>query len=246
MVNNYGIFFSYGGKVLRLPINPEEVPVARESNNTEYNVLGVGDINVPRTPKLKQISLSGVFPGRISAIVHTPNGFATPEKYMKFFQEAMDGKRIIRYTPVRYLENGQPYNTSDTGFDCTVESFTTSEKGGEPGDFYYELTIKEYRDFLPRSVKTVQQPNAAGTLTPVITSEPTRSVPKSQIVVGSTVSINGNYYYTSYGEEPHGVASGRRCVIGRIVDASRSCPYLIRTESGGNLGWVSKDAITVI
>ena len=50
MANNYGIFFTKGSTVIRLPVNPEELPESRENANSEYNVLGVGPIMVPVFP----------------------------------------------------------------------------------------------------------------------------------------------------------------------------------------------------
>lgn len=244
MVNKYGIFFTYGGRTLRLPINPAELPQSFQSENSDYNVLGVGPITVPRTPKQREISISSFFPGRNTAQVlsFTPTGFLEPEIYIDFFQKAMEEKRVLTYTPVRYMEDGTPFATSDVGFDCIVQSFNVSEKGGETGDFYYDLTIREYRDYSPQMVK-VKESTSQQT---VVTQTPARVIPPAQIVVGSTVIANGNFYYTSYGEEPHGVASGRRCKVSRIVDESRKTPVLITTESGGLLGWIAKSALRVV
>ena len=65
-VNNFGLFFTRDSTVVRLPVNPEKLPVVRDNDNGEYNVLGIGPIMVPRTPKLRVVTISSFFPGRVS------------------------------------------------------------------------------------------------------------------------------------------------------------------------------------
>lgn len=105
MPSLYRIYFSRDSTVLSLPINPEKLPETKESDNGEYNVLGLGPVMQPRTPKLRKVTISGLFPGRrlpwMSAAVFLP-----PSVYITFFKSAMDQKRPIVYTPVRYYENG--------------------------------------------------------------------------------------------------------------------------------------------
>ena len=51
MPSLYRIYFSRDSTVLSLPINPEKLPETKESDNGEYNVLGLGPVMQPRTPK---------------------------------------------------------------------------------------------------------------------------------------------------------------------------------------------------
>lgn len=64
MENRYGLYLSRDGTALRFPVNPESYKISRDSDNGTYNVLGVGPIMVPRTPKLQVITWSGLLPGR--------------------------------------------------------------------------------------------------------------------------------------------------------------------------------------
>ena len=244
MVNNFGLFFTRDGTVIRLPVNPEKLPVARDNANDDYNVLGIGPIMVPRIPALKEITISSFFPGRPFSGVLTSGGFEPPEFYIQFFESAMNDKAPILYTPVRYYENGEPFMTGDPGMTCLVTQFNTEERGGETGDFYYDLTLTEYRDYSPGTiqVKTVATASAPA----VVTTEPSRDIPQGQLVVGATCIANGPYYYTSYGDEPHGNGNGRTVVVSRIVDAARAYPIHVTTESGGALGWMKKEALQVV
>lgn len=243
MPNNFGLFFTRDGTVIRLPVNPEKLPVERGNENDDYNVLGIGPIMVPRDPSLRVVSISSFFPGQLSPMVLTPNEFQEPEFYIQFFESAMKDKVPILYTPVRYYEDGTPFATGDTGFQVLVTQFDTEERGGETGDFYYDLELTEYKDYSPQTMQIQQQ----GTDQPAeATTEKTREIPAGQIVVGSVCIANGKYYYTSYGDEPHGNGSGRRVVVSRIVDESRPAPIHITTEAGGALGWIAKSALQVV
>lgn len=243
MPNNFGLFFTRDGTVIRLPVNPEKLPVERGNENDDYNVLGIGPIMVPRDPSLRVVSISSYFPGRLSPMVLTPNEFQEPEFYIQFFESAMKDRVPILYTPVRYYEDGTPFMTGDTGFQVLVTQFDTEERGGETGDFYYDLELTEYRDYSPQTMQIQQQQTGQPA---EATTEKTREVPAGQIVVGSVCIANGKYYYTSYGDEPHGNGNGRRVVVSRIVDATRSAPIHITTESGGALGWIAKSALQVV
>lgn len=249
MENNFGLFFTRNTQVIRLPVNPEKLPVSRDHDNGEYNVLGLGPIMVPRTPALKVVTISSFFPGRAFPGVLTPKGFQPPEFYINFFQQALDDKVPILYTPVRYYENGEPFMTSDTGFHVLVTQFNTEERGGETGDFYYDLTLTEYRNYSPQEI-SIQAPPAApnsaaaGAVTAAV--EPSREIPRGQLFVGAAAIANGRYYCSSYGDEPHGNANGRSVKVSRMVDPSRAYPIHITTESGGALGWIKKESLQVV
>lgn len=240
----WGLFFTRDDLVIRLPMNPETLPVTKEGDNTEYNVLGLGAVTVPRKPKQKTISISGFFPGRNAFYVLNSGDFKPPEFYIDFFESAMNDGVSILYTPVRYYENGEPFFTSDAGFPVLVSNFQYNEKAGETGDFFYTLDLIEDRDISPKIV-TIEKKNENEEKA---TAEKTRPIPPAQLYVGCTVTANGNYYLSSYGDEPHGTASGRKCKVSRIIttDPKRAYPIHITTESGGALGWIKKENLQVV
>ena len=125
-----------------------------------------------------------------------------------------------------------------------MTSFQTEERGGETGDFYYDLELTEWRDYSPQQMQVQQA--ATATTPAVVTTEPAREMPTGQIVVGTTCILNGPYYYTSYQEEPHGNGNGRTVVVSRIVDKSRPCPIHVNSEGGGALGWTAQSSLQVV
>ena len=94
----------------------------------------------------------------------------------------------------------------------------------------------------PSAVTLLRSPGGAATAV----TQQQRTVPKNQLVVGSRVKVNGAYCYDSYGAKPHGAGNGRTAVVGRLLESpGRAYPILLKTESGGLLGWCAKDAVTV-
>lgn len=244
MENKYGLYLSLEGVTLRLPVNPESYTITRDNDNGSYNVLGVGPIMIPRTPKLQTAAWSGLLPGRpeLGAVL-TAGAFQPPQFYIDFIQGAMEGKTPLRFVANRCLEDGTPI--FDTNIEVLVTRFETEERGGETGDFYYKIALSEYRDYSPRTVSF--QKREAGEPA-VASAEITRAVPQSQLTVGQTVVVNGSCWYSSRGDEPHGSLSGFRGVISRIItnDPQRPCPYHITTEAGAAKGWVKASQIQAV
>ncbi len=244
MENKYGLYLSREGTTIRLPVNPESYKISKDNDNGEYNVLGVGPIMIPRTPKLQTVTWSGLLPGRPDfGAVLTAGAFQPPKFYIDFLQSAMDDKAVVRFVANRCMENGEPI--FDTNMEVLVTSFSSEERGGETGDFYYELGLTEYRDYSAKTV-ILQQPAADQPVQ--ATEEAARSIPAGRLTVGQDVTVNGNYYYSSGGAEPHGTFSGFRGKISRIVttDPRRPYPYHITTPAGGARGWVKEEQIQVV
>lgn len=254
----YGLYFSGSGGVLRLPINPEKLPITWDNDNKEYNVLGIGPIMVPRTPKLREVSVSSFFPGEWPTL---------PETYISFFTSAMANQEVIVFTPVRFYQDGTPYATTDVGFQCLVTEFVYEERGGETGDFYYDLTCTEYRDYTPMrmqvaattgtgsgassaSAAMLRSTPSTSTTTPTatalrLTAAPSRSIAQGQLYAGALVVANGDAYQTSDGLGTASPLSGQRCVIQRI-QATDAAGVYVRTEDGIGIGWIAPEALQVV
>ena len=58
------IYLAFAGKKVKLPVNPEEIEIKNPTDHKTYDVIGVGEIVVPRKPSLKEGILGILFPGR--------------------------------------------------------------------------------------------------------------------------------------------------------------------------------------
>lgn len=230
---------------IRFPVNPRELKIEYPEDNERFNVLGLGEIVQPRKPGLATVSWdNGLFPGAPDGdYVLNKGDFRPPRYYIDFLNRCKREQIHATLTIDRYLEDGTPYAADR--FTVVVEDFEISEKGGETGDFYYSITLTEYRDYTPVTATLIPDPEMPNAATAV--AERQRTVPQGQLTVGARVTVNGRFCYTSYGGKPYGNGNGRTAVVGRIIttDPGRACPILLKTETGGLLGWCARDAVAL-
>ena len=65
--SKYSVYVIFAGKKVKMPVNPEEVNIKYPTDHKTYNVIGVGEIVVPRKPSLKELSWESFFPGNRKA-----------------------------------------------------------------------------------------------------------------------------------------------------------------------------------
>jgi LysM repeat protein len=128
---------------LQIPILPEVFSVKDGSNNTSINVNGLGEITVIGDRPALEFSFSSFFPF---------NGATPPQ--------------LLKAKITEWKNSKQPVHFILTGFTvdlfCTIESFTTSENGGDVGTINYSITLKEYREV---NIRTVTVATSTGTAT---------------------------------------------------------------------------------
>lgn len=216
---------------MKIPVNPEEITIQHPTEHKTYDVLGVGQIVVPRKPSLKVISWEGFFPGNRSA-PYVNSGGQSPKAYVNALEKAMKRKQVGRLIISRS-------GLFDTNMKCIISSFETKDKGGEPEDIYYSVEFKEYKSYAPETVSIVTAP-AAGTSTTEAAAETQRPVETPVMRVGAQVIVNGEYCYSSFGAQPHKVANNLSTTVTRIVSTS---PYPICV---GQYGWVQESQLQIV
>ena len=78
--NGCSIYLVFAGKKVKLPVNPKEIETKHPTNHKTYDVIGVGEIVVPRKPSLKEVSWESFFPGDRSA-VYVNSGAKAPSYF---------------------------------------------------------------------------------------------------------------------------------------------------------------------
>ena len=58
------IYVVFGGRKVKIPVNPEEIEIKYPTDHKTYDVIGLGEIVVPRRPSLREVSWESFFPGR--------------------------------------------------------------------------------------------------------------------------------------------------------------------------------------
>jgi len=221
------IWLEFGGEKFLLPVNPEELEITKGSNPSQFMIMGVGQIDIPQLSNLQKIKFDCFFPG--TTLDPYTNAEAQPPKYyMDILRNAMNTAQVGRFTIYRKGKNNM-------NIRVTVKNFQTTDKGGEPLDVSYSLELMEYRKTKPEKVVIKK----TGEYTKTASREAQRTVDKPVLRVGAKVVANGNYYYSSYGDEPHGTAKNLDIEVKRIVPG-RAYPVLIGTH-----GWIKESNLQI-
>ena len=216
-----------------IPVNPEEISIKYPSDNKDYDVIGIGQVVVPRKPALKEISWESFFPASTSDPYVDADAY-DPDEYVDWFENAMKKNQKVRLIITRD-------RLYDTNIRCIVSDFETTDKGGEPGDMYYSVTLREFRDYSPETVSIITAPaETAADQNVEATSEADRPVETPVLRVGASVIANGQYWYDSYGAKPFGTANNISTTVTRIVEGN---PYPVHI---GSYGWVTADQLQIV
>ena len=225
-------FFEFNNQVVQLPVNPEEIMINSSGNNKTEEIVKLGEINLLRQKKLEAFMIECFLPIDSSApYVLTKGKFQKPQFYIDFFEQIRQEKK-----PFRFI-------VSDTKINmlASIEDLEYGLKAGDD-DTHYSLSIKEYRPFSSKIVKITLPATKAE---PAKVTDPAPQRPKTGFAIGDTIVANGNYWYSSYGANPHGTFKNFTGKISHIVaDKSRKYRYHITTPSGGYRGWVAENQIS--
>lgn len=208
-MNDYRIWFKVNGtREIELPVNPSEVTITYPANPTNYDVEGVGDVIVSRIPKLATVTFESFFPKEKVYISAANNDrWYSPEWYVSFFRNLQKSRKPFELTIVRgsdqVFEDVERTIQSETRFHDTVFAqavlldISFTDKGGEPGDVYYNMSISEYRDAAPKTLAELARQtfdddgNVLEQEMVIVKDRP----PQSGVIVPKrTVQINGDVY----------------------------------------------------
>lgn len=231
------IVLKIGDKKYTIPVNPEEIEVSYPTQDEIESVLGIGEVAIPVKPSLKEVTWESFFPADNDVWV---TKYRSPKKLAKAFQGAWKGRIKCRLVITRS-------NGVDTNMQCMISDFSIKDKGGEPEDLYYSITLREYREYGAQTMQIISPTPPADASSGVdvvgqqivtISPDPApRDTSTSEMYVGKTVVFSGTYYSTAGGDEPSYNTTGVTETIQRI-ETGAPYPYLITSY-----GWVRLDQI---
>ena len=136
-------------KIYQLPIPPDEMTTTVGTNNKVYETTGFGEINILKEIGLRDIKMSIYLPNDIT-MPFVQNKYATnciidkPITYLNKFREFKTEKKPFRLMITRILPSGE--EIFKTNIKVSLEEYTVFERAGEEGDFFVQLTFKEYKE----------------------------------------------------------------------------------------------------
>ncbi|MEC0328675.1 LysM peptidoglycan-binding domain-containing protein [Paenibacillus macerans] len=126
--------FNNGAEALQLPVNPESVATTMTQGYEDIEISNLGEYTVIGNERLREFSMSSLFPRDYDASFCAYAGFPQPRECVATIERWMRSGK-----PVRFIITGTPVNIA-----VTIRSFEYEERGGEPGDIWYTLQLKEY------------------------------------------------------------------------------------------------------
>lgn len=163
MADGYSIELSFNNHAVwfEIPVLPEEIEISGEGDGETYLITDLGQINVIKAPGLKTIHFESFFPaiqpgGTVPSYVSSSN-WGQPADYIQLIEDWMNKKKPIRFI---FTSLGLKINLA-----VSIEIFNYKEVAGRPGDFEYELELKEYVFYAAKKVTLKTTTTAAGTTT---------------------------------------------------------------------------------
>ena len=129
------ISLEYNSSRLVFPINPSELRVSINSSAETLNVIGLGEVSIPTSPKLATLTISSFFWNKVGMTVYY---VIDPDRYVTWIKEWQISKK-----PAHLVVKG----LSNFTMRVTCEKFWHEKRAGEEGSVYFELALKEYRDY---------------------------------------------------------------------------------------------------
>ena len=215
--------FDNGAEVLWLPVNPQSISVSSTHGYEDIEVGNLGEYTVIGNGRQREFTLSSFFPRDYNASYCEHPRLKEPWEYVEIIERWQRSKK-----PVRYIITGTPINIA-----VTIRNFEYEERGGEPGDIYYTLDLKEYTFAKAAKKGGATVSGSGGATLPKLqsaaSSRPnTRVVPKSYTVksgdtlfkISASVYGNGNDWRKIYdknksaiGPNPNALKVGVKLVI---------------------------------
>lgn len=130
------------GESLRIPVNPGEITIRRGKLYETINLLNIGEVDFAHGAKVTEISFSSFFPAEYDPSYCQYAELPDPQEAMNLLT-----KWMISTKPVRLIITETIVNIL-----ANVSAHDSTFKGGEPGDVYYDLTCRAWRETKVRKI----------------------------------------------------------------------------------------------
>ncbi|MGG6314107.1 LysM peptidoglycan-binding domain-containing protein [Paenibacillus macerans] len=124
------------GQNFVFPVNPEGITISRGKGVETVNIVSLGEYDFPAGEKVKEIAFSSFFPAAYDPGYCNYKNLPDPQEAMNRLTTMMNGK-----SPVRMIITDTAVNTL-----VTIAAHNSTFRGGEPGDVYFDLTARTWRE----------------------------------------------------------------------------------------------------
>jgi len=194
------------------PVNPEEVNISRSKGYETINMLEHGEFDFAQGEKVKEITFSSFFPKEYDKSYCTVTDIPDPRVAMNVLNTFLISKK-----PLRFIISGTGVNVP-----VFLISLNSIFRGGEPGDIYFDLTLRTWRDSKVEKVGSGAAGSKSGSRTDLKKNSKTYTVKAgdslskiAKLELGNSSKWNEIYKLNTkiIGSDPNRIKPGQKLVM---------------------------------
>nr|DAJ16579.1 MAG TPA: tail assembly protein [Siphoviridae sp. ct2ef27] len=162
----------------QLPVPPPRMDIKVGNKNKTVSLINEGEINILKTPGLKEVSFEAMFPNQsypfadyatsltgmaVSALLGNSFAYQSASGFLSSLQTAKLANLPLRFIVTRLTANFTML--FDSNFLVSIEDFTMKEDAKNGYDIVVPLRLKEYRPYGTKEVTVSTDENGKETIT---------------------------------------------------------------------------------
>lgn len=151
----YRFYLKQNGQQILLPVAPSEMITNVEGESEKIELVNIGEGSILKDIGLRRISFTVLLPTVQYSFVQTEGVFQQPIFFLNQFRQYKMSKKPVSLIVFRKLADGTELFSGN--MDVSFEKYTVLERGGEQGDFWVEINVKEYRKISSVTYKMEQK-----------------------------------------------------------------------------------------
>ena len=225
-MDGFGIFLTdyKTSKTIQLPVNPAELKLKYEGDNSSQSVVNLGEINRLGNLKLVGTTIESTLPCDTTTYLADDN-LQEPQFYINFIKKIQKSKGHMQFV----------VSNTKISMPMTIENFEYGFENGYDEEYVYTLDLKQYREFAATKVSKSKKKKKKSK------KGKKRISPPKKFGVGSSVVVNGRLFMDSNGSGPGAYEkNAKRQVIN--IATGRKYPICVGIN-GVARGWVKKSDV---
>lgn len=150
----YRFYLKQNGQQILLPVAPSEMITKVEGESEKIELVDIGEGSILKDIGLRRISFTVLLPAVQYSFVQTEGVFQQPIFFLNQFRQYKMSKKPVSLIVFRKLADGTELFSGN--MEVSFEKYTVLERGGEQGDFWVEINVKEYRKISSVTYKVEQ------------------------------------------------------------------------------------------
>lgn len=216
----YRFYLKQNEEQILLPVAPAELITQVKGESKKVELVDVGEGSILKEIGLRRLSFKILLPAVQYSFVQTEGAFQKPIFFLNQFRQYKMSKKPVSLIVFRKLADGTELFSGN--MEVSFEEYIVVEKGGEQGDFWVEIQLKEYRKITATTYCLKQQQNQM-TLEETGVKREGRQIPNTYTVkkgdslwkIAKTMLQDGSRYKEI--AQKNGITNPNKIQVGQIL-----------------------------